>query len=272
MRRVLLVASLVLTCTSAVLTAAPQAELWPRWSRHDPESDRRVDHELWGSFLDEYLLTDTESGVNLIPYGDVREEDAEALDRYLKHLQDTSVSSLNRAEQRAFWLNLYNAATVKVVLDHYPVDSIREIDISGLFSSGPWDAELVTVEGVGITLNDIEHRILRPIYQDPRLHYAVNCASIGCPNLQPEPFTADNYERLVNRGATSYINHPRGVDITSEPIVLSSIYRWFAEDFGGDINGVMDHLLQYAEPELAAFLRDYDGTIDYAYDWSLNEP
>ncbi|NBC30757.1 MAG: DUF547 domain-containing protein [Spirochaetes bacterium] len=272
MRRALLIVTLFLIFASTTLFAAPQAELWPRWSSHDPSSTRTVDHGAWGSFLDEYLLTDTESGVNLIPYGDVREQDAEALDRYLEQLQDVPVSSLNRAEQRAFWINLYNAYTVKVVLDHYPVASIRDIDISGLFSNGPWDAELMSVEGVGVTLNDIEHRILRPIYQDPRIHYAVNCASIGCPNLQPEPFTADNYERLVDRGAASYINHPRGVGTSSEPIVLSSIYEWFTEDFGGSFERMVDHLVQYAQPELAAFLRDYEGSVDYAYDWSLNEP
>ena len=272
MRRVLPIATLFLIFTSTVLLAAPQAELWPRWSKHDPSSTRSVDHQAWGSFLDEYLLTDTDSRVNLLRYGSVTEDDAQALDRYLQRLQEVPVSSLDRAEQRAFWINLYNAYTVKVILDHYPVASIRDIDISGLFSNGPWDAELMSVEGVDITLNDIEHRILRPIYQDPRIHYAVNCASIGCPNLQPEPFTADNYERLINRGAASYINHPRGVDTSSEPIVLSSIYQWFTEDFGGSFEGVVDHLGKHARPELAAFLRDYEGRVDYDYDWSLNEP
>ena len=94
-------------------------------------------------------------------------------------------------EQRAFWINLYHALTVRVILSHYPVSGIREIDISpGLFARGPWDRKLIPVEGVELTLNDIEHRILRPIWRDPRVHYALNCASLGCPDLRRRPIPA----------------------------------------------------------------------------------
>ena len=275
MPRVLLV--LLLTLIMAVIaaagvTAAPQAELWEEWTDHDPTSTRTVDHSRWNRFLEAYLITDDPSGINLLPYGEVSEEDRNSLDRYLEDLQGIAVSQLNRAEQRAFWLNLYNAATVEVILDHYPVDSIREIDISGAFSNGPWGAELVSVEGGPLTLDDIEHRILRPIYRDPRIHYAVNCASIGCPNLQPEAFTAENYERLADRGARQFVNHPRGVDPDARPIVLSSIYTWFSEDFGDSREDLVAHLREYADPALAAELEDYEGRFSYDYDWSLNEP
>ena len=89
---------------------------------------------------------------------------------------------------------------MKVVLDHYPVDGIRDIDISpGLFAGGPWDKKLVEIEGDDVSLNDIEHRILRPIWRDPCIHYAVNCASIGCSNLRPTAFTAANAERCLRQ-------------------------------------------------------------------------
>ena len=107
-------------------------------------------------------------------------------------------SLTSRDEQLAYWINLYNALTVKVILDHYPVKSILDIDISpGWFSIGPWGKKLVAVEGVEISLDDIEHRILRPIWRDPRIHYALNCAAVGCPNLLREAFTGATAEVLL---------------------------------------------------------------------------
>lgn len=159
---------------------------------------------------------------------------------------------------------------MKVVLDHYPVKSIRDIK-SGWFNPGPWDRKLVTVEEERLTLNDMEHRILRPIFQDNRIHYAVNCASIGCPNLQPEAFTAQNAERLLERGARDHVNHHRGARVEGEKLTLSSIYDWFQVDFGGSEAGVLEHLRTYAAGPLAGALRGIRGKISYQYDWSLNE-
>ena len=117
------------------------------------------------------------------------------------------VSGLGRDEQCAYWINLYNALTLEVVLDHYPVDSIRDIDISpGLFSQGPWGKKLITVEGEQVSLNDIEHRILRPIWRDPRIHYAINCASLGCPNLQPRPFTGRTLDHALDLAAMRFVD------------------------------------------------------------------
>src|SRR5262249_38666689 len=151
--------------------------------------------------------------VNLIRYAQVTPIDRESLNAYIARLSALLVSKYARAEQLAYWINLYNALTVRLVLDHYPVASIRDIDISpGLFADGPWDKDLITVEGKRITLNDIEHRILRPIWNDPRLHYALNCAALGCPNLQPTAFTSDNADQLMERGARDFIN-TRGVRV-----------------------------------------------------------
>ena len=147
----------------------------------------------------------------------------------------TPVSSLNRGEQLAYWINFYNALTVQVILDHYPTDSILDIKISpGFFSIGPWDKKLVTVEGEELSLNDMEHRILRPIWRDPRIHYGVNCASIGCPNLLTTAYTADNVDGLLTENAVAYVNHPRGASLQNGALTVSSIYDWFEEDFGGN--------------------------------------
>lgn len=217
-------------------------------------------------------MADHPSGVNRVPYDEVSGADVAELDAYVSDLQDVSVSELDRDEQFAYWVNLYNAYTVKLVLDHYPVDSIRDIDLSGLFTRGPWDKGLIEVEGETLSLNDIEHRILRPIWKDPRIHYVVNCASIGCPNLLPEPLTADSLEAQLDRAARGYVNHDRGAEVDGRTLYLSSIYDWYEEDFDGNVDGVVDHLLQYAEPRRAADLRGHDGRVRYRYDWTLNEP
>lgn len=252
--------------------AAPKADLWPRWQTHDPDSTLQVDHDGWDSFLSAYLVTDDPSGVHLVRYAEVTPDDRKALQGYLEQLQATPVSRLNRDEQMAYWINFYNALTVEVILEHYPVASIRRINISpGLFTRGPWDAPLAEVEGEPLTLNDIEHRILRPIWQDPRIHYAVNCASMGCPNLQPRVFSADNLEDMLDAAAREFINHPRGVHFDGRRLRLSSIFNWFSEDFGESDREVLEHLGDYAEPPLAEALRNYTGRFSYDYDWDLNE-
>ena len=107
-------------------------------------------------------------------------------------MSDLTITDYNKKEQLAYWINLYNSLTIKVVLEHYPVKSIKEIKLSGIFKPGPWKKELVIIEGKKLSLDNIEHDILRPIWKDNRVHYAVNCASIGCPNLQNSAFTAKN--------------------------------------------------------------------------------
>ncbi len=252
--------------------SAPKAELWDTWLAHDPESVTSVDHTMWDNLLKKYIVIDPQNGINLLQYGQVGAEDKNALNLYLKKLQSIPVSKLNRLEQKAYWINLYNALTVKVILDHYPVKSIRNIDISpGFLSDGPWDKKLVSIENEHISLNDIEHRILRPIWQDNRVHYAVNCASLGCPNLQPLAYTSTNIEALLIKGAKEYINHPRGAKIQGNKLTLSSIYNWFQEDFGRSKADLIQHLLQYSNNDLAAGLENFSGKIKYKYDWTLNE-
>jgi hypothetical protein len=252
-------------------SAAPKTDLWARWKTFDPASTRSVDHAQWGLFLDTYLVVNHPSGINRVRYADVNAEDKRLLKNYLGMLQAVEVTKLDRTQQKAYWINLYNALTVKVILDHYPVDSIKDIDISpGWFSFGPWDAKLLQIEGEEVSLNDIEHRILRPIWQDNRIHYAVNCASLGCPNLQPKAFTSDNMEELLEKASGEYINHERGVKLDDGHLTLSSIYKWFQMDFGGSETGVIKHLLKYARTPLANSLEAFDEKVRYEYDWELN--
>jgi len=250
---------------------APQAELWPRWQAHDPQSRATIDHAAWARFLERHLV-EGDDGINRVTYAAVGARDRALLQRYLAHLAAVPISDFNRDQQMAYWINLYNALTVEVVLAHYPVASIREIDISpGLFSDGPWGAELITIEGEALSLDDIEHRILRPIWRDPRIHYAVNCAALGCPELRFEPYQGAIIDRQLDAAAGDYVNHPRGVTIEDGELVVSSIYVWFQDDFGASEAAVIEHLRRHAGAGLAAELERFASIDDHRYDWSLND-
>jgi len=251
--------------------AAPKAELWPRWQKHDPASSEKIDHGAWDRFLKQYVVARHPSGIHRVRYQAVTPEDFKNLQGYLKSLQGVAISNYNRNEQRAYWINLYNALTVDLVLSRFPVVSVRDINISpGLLARGPWGAKLFSVESEKISLDDIEHRILRPIWKDNRVHYALNCASLGCPNLQPTAYTGENTQALLERGAKDFINHSRGVTIQNGKLRVSSIYVWFQEDFGGDAEELMEHWQTYANPKLAEALGKYSGGLSHDYDWRLN--
>lgn len=249
----------------------PDSELWAIWNVADESSTATIDHGDWQQVLDAYLVTAGTDGINRFDYANITDGDRARLKGYIEQLAAIDPRTYPRTEQRAYWINLYNALTVDVVLQYYPVKSIRDIE-RGLLGSGPWKKQLVEVAGQPLTLNDIEHRILRPIWRDPRTHYAVNCASLGCPNLAARAYTAADIDSLLDEAARAYINHPRGVAFENGRLTLSSIYNWFDVDFGESDVAVLEHLAKYAEPDLAGRLAGYDGRIRYDYDWSLNRP
>ncbi len=255
-------------CSAAL--AAPQPELLPHWKNHAPDSEKSIDHSAVTGFLQKYVVADPKLKLNRVRYGAVSAADKKGLKTYIKQLEDTKITQYNRGEQRAYWINLYNAVTLDVVMDNYPVESIRKIGGS-LFSGGPWDEKLITVEGKSLTLNEIEHEILRPIWPDPLNHYGVNCASIGCPNLRKEAYTSKNLMQALRANAKDYVNSPRGAKFNGDALEVSKIYDWFAVDFGGSEQAVISHLRKYAEPKLSAQLDAADGVSDYFYDWSLND-
>jgi len=248
--------------------AAPAAKLWPRWSEHDAASSAIISHVAWDNWLERFVSVADDASTR-IAYARVAAADRSQLRNYIDSLGAIEISAYNRAEQRAYWINLYNALTIDIVLEHYPLESIRDIS-SGLFSSGPWRLKLVQVEGEALSLDDIEHRILRPIWRDPRIHYAVNCASLGCPDLQPGAFTAANSESLLEQAARKFVNSARAARFDRGKLEVSSIYHWFEEDFGGDDSGVIAHLLRYADTDLAAALAQVEEIDDHFYDWRLN--
>ncbi len=248
---------------------------WPdaideRWLRHDPESTVVIDHEDWTRFLRRYLLID-DSGVALVRYDDVSDQDRGALGDYIARLAALDFAGLNRDEQLAAWINLYNALTVGLILEHYPVASIRDIT-DGLLSFGPWGMELVTVDGQDLTLDDIEHGILRPIWRDPRIHFVVNCASIGCPNLGHSAYEGHEIDERMSRATHVYVNDPRGADLDLQGrLVVSGLFDWYDGDFGEDEEEIVAYIRGYAFDPLTGLIEGITEIEDYRYDWALND-
>ena len=158
LRRTLLATPLALAATPA--GAAPAAEPWPLWERHDPGAPTTIDHAPWGRFLASYRR-DAPDGIVRFAYRAVTPADRAALEADIARLAALPISRFNRGEQFAYWVNLYNALTVLTVLRRYPVKSIRDIAISpGWFSTGPWGAKLIEVDGTKLSLDDAGRRFI----------------------------------------------------------------------------------------------------------------
>lgn len=270
MTRLAVLTFVSLLASSGAEAASPAEE----FAKHTPGSTRTIDHAAWTKLLGTYVMPSAD-GVNRVRYADFKQNGHVALKAYVKSLEAAGPSGLDLPEQFAFWANLYNAKTIDVVLDAYPVKSIKDISLGGSLTAaltgGPWKAKVLKVGSRDLSLDDIEHGILRPVFKDPRVHYAVNCASIGCPNLLTAAFTGATLNDQLDAAARSYVNHPRGFAVTDGSITASSIYNWFSVDFGGNAAGVLVHARQYAEPALKRKLDSITTIPDYGYDWSLND-
>jgi hypothetical protein len=272
-------ATLMTAAVAAWSAAASANEVTERFSAQSVGAVKTVDHGVWDALLKKYVVPG-DDGLNRVRYRAFKETDHATLKSYVAALERVKPAELARPEQFAYWANLYNAKTVDIILDHYPVASIREIAINeGIVgflkrtvgAGGPWKAKVVTVDGEKLSLDNIEHDIMRPVFKDPRVHYSVNCASIGCPNLQRDAFTGANLETLLDQGARAFVNSPRGFRFDGGTVWASSIYSWFQADFGGNDKSVLAHAAKYAEPERAEKLKAAAAIDEFGYDWRLND-
>lgn len=249
--------------------AAAQADELAVFRDFDPESRIAVDHGPWDRFLARYLVAG--AGTTLLRYGEVTEADRRALDAWIARLAQVDAGTLSRSEQKAFWIDLYNALTVRLVLGSYPVDSIADIS-PGLFSRGPWKRKLVRVGGVELSLDDIEHGILRGIIGDPMIHYGVNCAALSCPPLMERAFRGTDVDAMLADNASRYVNGRHALaGGAGEAIRVSGIFVWYKDDFGGTDAAVLDHLRRFARGATAVRLRGARRIAGHDYDWSLND-
>ncbi|HXG57289.1 MAG TPA: DUF547 domain-containing protein [Vicinamibacterales bacterium] len=193
----------------------------------------------------------------------------------------------NREQRMAFWINAYNAFTLRAIVDHYPIrsgvltrhprNSIRQID--GVWTTLTWRAA-----GRSVTLDDIEHRILRPEFKDARIHFAVNCASVSCPPLALEPYRARTLDAQLDAAGRTYLASGEGVQVTGGVLGVSSIFKWYGDDFiaqhaGGRAEGgsakaraILDVIVKYGPADAAALARAPGTRVRYLdYNWALND-
>jgi Protein of unknown function, DUF547 len=233
-------------------------------------SSKTVNHGPLDAILRAHLVAGKD-GINRLDYPKLVGARHNELKSYIAALAQVDPVSLDRPEQLAYWINLYNAVTLDAVLARYPVKSIYEVslkDASGQPADGPWKAKLVTVAGVSLSLDEIENGIVRPVFKDARAHYGLNCLSIGCPNLRPAALTGANIEAEFEQASKEFVNHPRALAFVDGKVKASSVFDWFVEDFGG-FAGVIAHMQQYAEPALKEKLATVKAIDSYDYDWAL---
>ncbi len=222
-----------------------------------------VDNRLWADLLNDHVKN------GRVDYDGFKQDEAR-LDRYLDILSRTDPGALSDNHQFAFYINAYNAFTIKLVLTRYPgINSIKEIRS---FFSGPWSQKFIPLNGFTVSLDHIEHDILRNRFKDPRIHFAINCAARSCPPLLNEPYEGDTLETLLDEQTRRFINHPGNTFVKDGTLFVSRIFHWFEADFSGN---PLRFIRRYADDPLKQALDKTSATgdihIQYLYyDWTLN--
>lgn len=241
-----------------------------KWQVNNPLSTATISHQEWQELLTTRVITNKE-GINLVDYPNLTAVEEKKLNQYIERLSKINIRDYNRNEQLAFWINLYNALIVQLVIQYYPIDTVHEINISpGIFNAGPWGANLLTIDGDHLSLDMIQNSILRAIWNDPRIHYALNDGSIGAANLSKQAYQGAIVDEQLNAAARNYINSLRGVQVIDDKLIVSKIYRWYLADFGESEVDIIYHLSQFADRTLSAHLKHIKNINSYIYNWHLN--
>ncbi|UOD35695.1 DUF547 domain-containing protein [Deferribacteraceae bacterium V6Fe1] len=214
-------------------------------------------HEKFDVILQSYVIN------GLVDYKSLL-NNRKQLDDYLlllSSIQESEYESWSTDSKLAFLINLYNAATLQLIIDNYPVKSIK--DIGNIFS-GPWDKKVVNLFGKKISLDNLEHDIIRKTFSEPRIHFALVCAAKGCPPLRYEAYAGEKLDTQLTEQVKGYLQSSYGmvVDYDKKIVYLSSIFKWYNEDF----NSIDDFIKKYSSVDINRFSQKW-----IKYDWSLNE-
>ena len=222
-------------------------------------------HEAWTALVKKHVGTD-----GLVDYKGFIKDKAE-LEAYLQKVSDNPPpDNTTNNDKIAYWLNAYNAYTIKLIVDHYPVKSIK--DLGGkhqiIFINTPWDRKFFKIGGKTMTLNRIEHRILRRDYTEPRIHFALNCASMSCPKLRREAYEGSKLDEQLTSQAREFLRDTSRNQVSEEPPQLSAIFSFYGKD-----------MTKWSGKTLIGFINQYspkkineDAKLEYMdYNWELNE-
>jgi len=229
-------------------------------------------HQLFTEILNQHVKN------GLVDYKNLKKDSR--LEKYLVQLSNTEPEKLSRNEKLAFWINAYNAFTLQVIVENYPVESITDLNTGGkiigyLFGKTVWDKEFILINKKKYSLGDIEHKILRKM-NEPRIHFAIVCASISCPPLRDEAFEPNIIEEQLKSQAVQFVNDKTRnyFDKQKREVYLSKIFSWFSEDFGKKDEIVLKFIAQHLPENMSKDILDNlsNWNIFYKdYNWNLNE-
>lgn len=221
------------------------------------------DHQSWTALLQKHV---DEQG--MVDYQGFL-QDRPALQAYLISLQEQPPGhNWSEAEQLVYWINAYNAFTIELVLEHYPVQSIKDIGskVQLPFVNTPWDIDFIRLGGQTYNLNNIEHNIIREEFDEPRIHFALVCAAISCPKLRREAYTAEALHAQLSEQAREFLAKPEKNHISSTELTISKLFDWYQGDFTKH-QSLIDFLNQYTDEAISP-----NAKITYMeYNWQLNE-
>lgn len=219
-------------------------------------------HAIWDALTKKHVSSD-----GFVDYKGFMNDKAQ-LNSYLEQLSSNHPKDTwSSDERKAYWINAYNAFTIKLVIDNYPIKSIKDLGGAIYKVNSPWDIKFITIEGKKYDLNNIEHSILRKQWSDPRIHAAINCASISCPALMRGAYVASKLEAQLDAQMKRFINDKTKNVITKDKVTLSKIFKWFGGDFKHDSPSIIDYLNKYAAVKITD-----SASITYSeYDWNLND-
>lgn len=257
----------------AVLAGALVLALLPAarglaWDPSGVWSSAVIRHDAFEQFLLRYVRIGAD-GVHGVAYGEVGPASRARLERYIEGLRTLSLDAYPKRERLAYWLNLYNALVIRLVLDHYPIASLLEIP--GPDGADPFDLTLIEIDGRALSLDGIAEDVLMTSWHDPRIYLGLSCGAIGCPNLQPEPFTGARVDDQLTEAAMAYVNDRRCLLMRDGELLVSSLYLWHQDDFGGSDRAIIHHLMTYADPALAKRLQTFERIGGDIFDWRLND-
>ena len=225
-------------------------------------------HAEWDAVLKKYVR---HTGVD---YAGIKATGTPSLERYLKSLEavaEGQYRAFSQKQQLAFLINAYNAYTIRVVIEHYPIKSIRNI---GPKDGSVWKKPLVSLHriwGKSLSLNTLENGIIRKKFSEPRIHFALNCAAKGCPSLRGDAYTAKGLERQLASQTRNFIRQSSRYDPAKNTLFLSEIFKWYEEDFSKTKPSVAAYAAQYLTSEVQSAVSGGGIRVEYLpYDWSLN--
>ncbi len=261
------------SCTSGCLSLfAPSAKLVDspivEDLKKDPDDAQDFDHSAYAELLEQHVDYDTAR----VDYAGLKNDEAK-LDSYLDTIATVDFATLDQDAKLALLINAYNAYTLKLILEHYPgIESIKDLD-------SPWKTKRYVVAGHKLSLDDIEHGLIRPFFEDSRIHFAVNCASLGCPPLAPWPYEGAKIDEQLDQAARRTLQDDRYARVEDGKLELTSVMNWYRDDFVSDefspsAQTLPMYAAKYGGDEIRQLVDEHGGepAVGFLeYDWALND-